>query len=133
MGEAKQIEYLPNNTVLISINGTLDGLVPLKLDRQSSKVLTVVFDDVTDKDKKFEGKTLKLIDGDTALKILDFIEINKNKNFLIHCAAGISRSAAVALFINRYYGHELKPRFWSVSHPNCYVLGKLTTVKECKY
>ncbi len=127
--EAAGIRELPNNTVLISINNSLDPLFTLQLDRQSSKVLTVVFDDIT-APKQFEGTDLKVMDGDDTVKILDFINIHKDKNFIIHCAAGISRSAAVALFISRYYGHTLKDRYWSICHPNYYILGRLISCKE---
>lgn len=35
--------------------------------------------------------------------LLSFIERNHDKNFLIHCFMGISRSGAVAKFINEFY------------------------------
>lgn len=123
--EAETFKFLPNNTVMISINQEEPHpLFPLKLDRNDSRILTVRFSDVT-KEHEHHGEILHPINKETALQMLDFIERNKSKNFIIHCAAGISRSAAVAQFIHEKYGHELKPRFWSVSHPNNFVLGML--------
>lgn len=129
--EAERIKYLPDNTVLISINEVDDELWRLHLDRLSSKVLTVRFPDITAK-LEYKGNLLLPISVETALKIINFVNINQDKNFIIHCAAGISRSAAVALFINREYGHELKPDFWRLCHPNPYVLGLLTRERHSK-
>jgi len=38
-----------------------------------------------------------------AKKLFDFIKENEGKDFIVHCFAGVSRSAAVAKFINDYY------------------------------
>lgn len=120
--EAKQIGYLPPNTVMISINSTYEPLYPLSLDRLSSKVLTVQFDDTTHSTKETRKK---VIDTATIYKILDFINLNKGKDFIVHCHAGFSRSAAVCLFLNIVEGYELKKNFWSTSEPNPYVVGRL--------
>ena len=126
---AARIESLDDNSVLISINEEDLPLRKLKLDRNSSKVLTVVFSDVTAK-VNVKGLVYNPIDTEQALKILDFVNINKNKNFYVHCAAGVSRSAAICLYLNLVHGHELKPNFWSVSRPNPFVLGKLFILKN---
>ena len=127
--EAGKIKDLPENTVLISINGT-EGreLSKLDLDRNNSKILTVRFDDVTSS----SGCGIfsnKVIDDKTSLQMVKFIEENKNKNFIVHCAAGISRSGATALYIHLFYGHKLKKDFWRVSYPNKYVIGSLVRNK----
>lgn len=119
---AESIESLDDNTVLISINNNFEELFPLKLNRNDPKILTVQFDDVTE-NKYYQGVIFKRrIDKETTLKILGFIEKNKEKNFIINCMAGRSRSGAVAQFISETYGHELKENFWKVSSPNNYVL-----------
>jgi len=47
-----------------------------------------------------------------ARELITFIETNKEKQiFIVHCSAGISRSAAVALFINDLYGNSYKEFF----------------------
>lgn len=130
---AEAIETLDDNTVLISINPEEpEELFRLKLDRNNPNILTVRFADVT-KEHNYRGYIIRPISKETTLQILDFIEKNKDKNFIIHCAAGISRSAAVAQFISEAYGHGLKPNFWNVSHPNNYVLYMLRTKGEYKH
>ena len=61
----------------------------------------------------------------TAKEIVNFVRENKDKNFIVHCAAGVSRSSAVCMFIHLTYGHSLKGQFWYTSEPNSHVLGKL--------
>lgn len=53
------------------------------------------------------GKDLKTITDKQAKEIVDFCEKHKSNSIIVHCEAGISRSAAVALFINQSYGHRL--------------------------
>jgi predicted protein tyrosine phosphatase len=124
--EAAEIKQLPDNTVLISINECYGDVYPLKLDRNGSNILTVRFADVQSDGHKRMGHDLKKIDEYNNLLILEFINNNKDKNFIIHCHAGISRSSAVALFIHLTLGHELKPTFYTGnSNPNMLVIGSL--------
>jgi predicted protein tyrosine phosphatase len=126
--EAETIPVLPPNTVMISINREHECPFPLKLDRNSKNILTVKFSDITDI-KEDNGIFYKPIDGLTTLQVLDFINLNKEKNFIVHCAVGRSRSAAICLFIHAFYGHKLKDNFWQVSIPNPYVIGQLVKFK----
>jgi len=126
--EAASLDYLPSDTVLISIYAEHTSPAKLKMDRNSSKILTVQFSDVTC--NTLVDRTLFTpLDTPTALKIIDFIELNKEKNFIVHCKAGISRSAAVCLYINIMHGHILKSNFWRISRPNRYALGQLLTTR----
>lgn len=130
--EAKEFKYLPNNSVLISINEIERELYPLAIDRSDARILTVRFSDVTHCRKSMDGKIdYKPINDEIALKILDFINIHSGKDVFIHCAAGVSRSAAVALYLNLFHGYELKPRFWQTSNPNKYVIGQLIFSRHC--
>lgn len=43
------------------------------------------------------------IDKHVAKELVDFIKAQGDTNFIVHCFMGISRSAAVAKFINEYY------------------------------
>ena len=121
---AEEIEELPSDTVLISINEEDEPAWNLKIDRNSNKLLTVKFSDITAK-QTIHGRTYSPISQETALKILNFINLNKDKNIIINCTAGISRSGAVALYLHLFHGYELKPNFWKLSMPNKYVLGAL--------
>ena len=126
--EAADLDKLPNNTVLISINDEYVDLYSLKLDRNSPDILTVQFTDITE-DIEHRGKIYHKLDIKTAHKILKFVSTNKSKSFLIHCAAGISRSSAVSMFIHLRHGHKLKDNFWRTSDPNTHVLGMLIREK----
>lgn len=43
------------------------------------------------------------IPSDEAQRLVDFIKTHPDKDFIVHCFMGISRSGAVAKFINEYY------------------------------
>ena len=61
---------------------------------------------------------------------------NQNKNFLIHCHAGISRSGAVGLFIRDYFDWADKEYFdtnvMGKIHPNANVYKELKQAYERK-
>jgi predicted protein tyrosine phosphatase len=63
--------------------------------------------------------------------LFDFIEANNNKiSFIIHCSAGISRSGAVAQFINDYFDFD-EEKFKLNNpfiHPNPHVFSLLKNV-----
>jgi predicted protein tyrosine phosphatase len=122
--QAGDIIQLAPDTVMVSINNEHEQLFPLLLDRKSPKVLTLQFADIQD-DKYMNGTTYHPIPEEQAYWLLKFIEEHKGKNFIVHCAAGISRSAAVCLFLHLMHGYDLKENFWKVSHPNKYVVGAL--------
>ena len=67
--EAKEIKYLPNNTVLISINEEYGELYPLQIDRLNSSVLTLRFSDITS-DVNKDGIIYHKITDEIALKII---------------------------------------------------------------
>lgn len=130
--QAEDIIELHDDTVLVSINNEHEQLFPLKLDRKSPNVLTLQFADILD-DKYFNGTTYHPIPEEQVYKLLEFINVNKDKNFIVHCAAGISRSSAVCVYLHLVHGHELKKDFWKVSHPNKFVVGALMIGKVKKY
>ena len=83
------------------------------------EVLRLEFHDATDKEgvngEEFyftHGKNkgmkakLKLFNEEMAKKILAFLNKNSDNNILIHCRAGISRSAAVARFASELLDRE---------------------------
>ncbi len=81
-------------TVLISITNPDSSIHPDLKVQGFDDVLHTQFWDVEDSIGRFE-----LISDDEALRIRKFIVKNKNKKFLIHCAAGQSRSAAVGMAV----------------------------------
>jgi len=85
-----------NTTAFISINDSKNDFSFFKFDHPN--VLRLYFEDITQPLEDY-----KLFDINDAIKIIKFVENNKDKSYLVHCHAGISRSAAVGTFINDYY------------------------------
>lgn len=72
----------------------------LENKQDSNAALFLRFQDIDDGSSGFDRKK--------AETIVNFVEqsFKKKKNVIVHCFAGISRSGAVAKFINDYYGLE---------------------------
>lgn len=103
MGIISELEYLDyfnndqidkNGTVLIAIKDPGQYKHPEFKVQGFDDVLQVQFWDI-----EKDCDEYKCISPDTGKIIRDFIIKNKNKRFLIHCAAGISRSAGVGLAV----------------------------------
>lgn len=125
---------VPKEIAIISINN--GSLIPgeYHICKSSDNVLNLDFDDVDpiglEEDTSVhitDEKTLVFFTdlmADTAIK---FIENNKNKHFVIHCSAGISRSQAFVKFIKNVYSDydwETNPHNPCI-HPNGFVYQKL--------
>lgn len=123
--EVRELKELPPNTVLILINEP-DAIseIDLKFKTDRDNNLRVAFWDIRGEFKK-DGKLYGIIPDKTAGEIIEFIDRNKDKNFIVSCQAGISRSSAVCIFINTIYGHSLRNQFFLFSIPNELVLGRL--------
>jgi predicted protein tyrosine phosphatase len=126
---AESIEDL-TGWVLISVHDQHEA--PYNLKVADDQVLRVTFSDVTSEVLRGE-LWFNTIRVEQAHEILAFIEKHKEKNIVVNCRAGVSRSAAICLFIHLFYGHELKEHFYQVSNPNPYVLGMLTREYHIKY
>ncbi len=74
--------------------------VPLDLESSWGTVLRVYFDDV-----QFNWGKYRLFAKDDAIDILEWVEdLSEDIDTLyVHCAQGVSRSAAVARFVAHYY------------------------------
>lgn len=91
-------EHLNDNVAIISINDTpyeYDEMLDLL---EGSNFSISMFQDTDDNNgiSPLQAKCL-----------LSFIDKNHDKDFYVHCFAGVSRSGAVAKFINEYHerGH----------------------------
>lgn len=82
-------------SVVISIGDPGESLPDFACDMID--VLRIEVDDV-DQDL---GPEYRMFDWLHAKKILDFEERYKDHDIIVHCHAGISRSAAVALFLSK--------------------------------
>jgi predicted protein tyrosine phosphatase len=81
-----------------------------KMDHDN--VIRFQFDDVSNEMEISPTNKNKCypISEDQANRLFKFIKKHKNRSFLVHCAAGISRSGAIGQFINDYLNLD-KGRF----------------------
>lgn len=92
---------------------------------RNDKILCLNFSDIIQDEVINNNKTYHGINTTQAKKIYDFCLQNNDKNFIVHCHAGVSRSSAVCLYLNLVYNHVLRNDFFEVSRPNYRVLHKL--------
>lgn len=93
-----QVKDLTPPAAVISISTVGDELPDFKIEKLGIEVLFLSFDDVEDDDKFYTP-----ISDIDALNIKDFIEENKDvETLVVHCDAGVSRSAAVAAAVGKY-------------------------------
>ena len=135
---------LPENIAVISILNGPDCSAPdeYHLLEDCDRVLNLEFDDVSpeafglsddaENIKYDEDTVLEFFTDFQALDIIDFIENNLNRNFYIHCSAGVSRSQAVTKFILLNYSDkdwELNPNN-PIMFPNGFIYQKLCKIKR---
>ena len=87
-------DNVPSDYAFISIIGTQDCLKHINEEdtthyfkKQHDNVLNLAFDDV-DEDFELEGYKIKAITDEQEKAIVDFVERNKEKKYLVHCSAG---------------------------------------------
>ena len=68
-------------------------------------VFNVNFDDLGE-DREYKGHIFRTITQEQADDMVDFIEKNLGKHFIVHCKAGASRSQAVHRFILDMYSDQ---------------------------
>jgi len=107
-------EFIPvgfSKAIMISIKDKDDPPRNLRFKSRYKAICEVDFADigktVIHKDRRYEP-----INSDDAKQIADFVLSNKRcldcnrQQLIIHCEAGVSRSAGVAAAIAKYYGDE---------------------------
>lgn len=92
-----QLNKLPKDCIVISINDT--GYTTDLINKNIRDILVLEFDDI---DSDYDR--LKAMTYDDGIKIREFINKYKDSvvNIIIHCTAGVSRSAGVACGIALY-------------------------------
>ena len=93
-------------------------------DRGHPNVLNLEFDDVSEKEFEYNGIIFKGFTQEQARKSYEFILNNSNKDFIICCRAGLSRSQAFGNFIHDYFGGYDSESL--LDTPNYYVYTQLT-------
>ena len=86
--------------------------------------MNLEFDDISEDEFEYNGIAFKGFTNEQAKKSYDFILANENKDFIICCRAGISRSQAFGNFIHDYFGGYDSSSL--LGTPNYYVYTKLT-------
>ena len=115
------------NGFTFDVSGNCKGVLNLRFSDVNFDMFT------TEESKKYLDKQIslgnvKLFDEEDAKKIKKFVDnMNKRRDvqtLIIHCAAGVSRSPAVAAAISQYlFGKE--GNFFETQVPNKYVYEKL--------
>ena len=122
------VENFKDNA-FISINDFTGSFSDHLLEKDHDNYISLNFDDITEEEQKSptnKGQT-KVISDEDIEKIVEFVKKHKDKTFIVHCAAGISRSGAVGLFINDYFGYDYKEFKKDNPYiiPNRYIYNKL--------
>lgn len=95
---------------------------------QPADLLRLAFFDIDDSLSEPRFADFKFND-DHAQSIIDYLEThhkkNEDLNLIVHCEAGVSRSAAVALFAHNYTKAHFS-NLSKTSHANSYIVGVLS-------
>lgn len=107
-------ESLAGNPYMAVISITDPGTPDAKLDPLFQHVLRISFYDAVPADEFLPAPMPGLFDHLMARRISDFVKELHNAPFeisvMVHCEYGVSRSAAVALFVEAYSGAPLAAR-----------------------
>lgn len=140
--------YLKNNHAdqidkynIISICDYFDPPEPV-FEKDTDSIITLFFDDITKKDvdiffPEYDKNKYKLFDKEMASKIISFVDkMDKSKPLIVHCYAGISRSSAVAVWVQYFYGtlNDVQNLFLCNENikPNQFVLDTLMKLSKIK-
>jgi len=106
----ENVETRMKDSALISINDTEGSWNKSWFDRDHPNVIRLWFDDVENDEQKSPTNafTCKAFSVEQAEQLFNFIKKNADKDFIVHCSAGISRSGAVGSFINDYLNSDME-------------------------
>lgn len=107
------MQQVKEPTNVISIGGQGEAY---KFACEHKRVLRLEFDDI----EGYVGPEYHNFDMWHATQILDFADNCSDEDILVHCHAGISRSAAVAKFLNEHMGYFLDLSYPSTSDLSMY-------------
>lgn len=122
-------ESLAGNPYMAIISITDPGTPPARLDPAFRHVLRLSFFDALPADEYLPAPMPGLFDRDMARRIGDFVHELQVAPFeisvMVHCEYGVSRSAAVALFVEANSGAPLEAREFTYE-ANPWVVDRLT-------
>ncbi len=124
-------ESLVGNPYMAVISITDPGTPEARLDPMFRHVLRLSFFDALPADEFLPAPMPGLFDRETARKISQFVaEIDAapfEMSVMVHCEYGVSRSAAVALFVEAYSGAPLMAREFTYE-ANPWVIDRLQQI-----
>lgn len=126
----EEAKDLPQGSILISIQEEYGP--PPDIGHITCPILAIQFSDITEILETENGNDLHPLTKEQATQILEFVEFHEKTAELciVHCAAGISRSAAIVLSLHTLYDWPLPKEFWRLSSPNPSTLGTLITTAK---
>ena len=122
-------ESLAGNPYMAVISITDPGTPEAKLDPLFHHVLRLSFFDAQPADEFLPSPIPGLFDHEMAKQISQFVQALESAPFeisvMVHCEFGVSRSAAVALFVEAYSGAPLAAREFTYE-ANQWVIDRLS-------
>lgn len=103
------------NIAYISIQEPVENNIDYFFTAEASNILIEKFEDTEDHTNP------KSISDYQAERIINFVSKHKDKDFLIHCTAGISRSGAIATYVHTYLNNVSKEYYrewWEFKNDN---------------
>jgi predicted protein tyrosine phosphatase len=99
-------------------------------------LLSIAFHDVIPEkgDPEVGTGSIRPCTMEQAVHLVNFIDMAKSFDFLVHCDAGMSRSMAVGEYIHRTYGHKLDIRtIGTPNYMNIHVSRLLERAREARF
>ena len=125
----KLAESLAGNPYMAIISVTDPGTPDARLDPLFRHVLRLSFFDAEPADEYLPAPYPGLFDHEMACRIGDFVQALHSAPFeisvMVHCEYGVSRSAAVALFVEAYSGAPLAAKEFTCQ-ANQWVVNRLS-------
>jgi predicted protein tyrosine phosphatase len=82
---------------------------------------------------QYGGETYEPLCVEQAEQLVDFLVENKEKNIVVNCRAGVSRSGAIAQFCQDFLGHKWLPKYKMMAVPNSKVYRYMVDYYQRKY
>jgi len=123
----EEAKDLPPDSILISIQE--EHGEKAKLEHISCPTLVIQASDVETALTLENGNTLYPMSDTQVESILNFVDTHFQAKFcIVHCAAGVSRSASVVLGLHAVRDHALPKNFWKYSLPKPTIVGLFVLV-----
>ena len=136
MSRRAAVEYCHNRqrspSVIISIsdpNMVYDDAPFCSKENRVTAILPISFSDADEPGKDVYGIDVDesdMMNDETAQQIAQFVRANRDKRIIVHCDAGISRSAGVGAAIANYFNGDARVFFESGRYePNMWCFTKV--------